>query len=67
MKIISGSILLSAAENAYAHAQLVGFPNHQSAAAVLAPARLILLILGSLLLVWGVFTETRPLSSTPSR
>lgn len=59
MKLVAGAILLLAAEHAYAHAQLVQFPNHESAAAVLVPGSLVLLILGGLMFVWGLFTEAR--------
>lgn len=59
MKLVAGAILLMAAEHAYAHAQLVQFPNHESAAAVLVPASLLFLVLGMLLLIWGLLTEAR--------
>lgn len=59
MKLVTGAILLLAAEQAYAHAKLVQFPNHQSAAAVLIPASLVLSILGLLMFLWGVITEAR--------
>lgn len=59
MKLVSGSILLLAAEHAYAHAKLVQFPNHESASSVLIPASMVLLILGTLLLIWGLVTEAR--------
>jgi len=59
MKLISGAILVLAAEQAYAHAQLVQFPNHESAAAVLVPASLVLVVLGILMLIWGLLTEVR--------
>ncbi len=57
MKLVTGGLLLLAAEQAYAHAQLVQFPNHESAAAVLVPGSFVLLVLGGLLLVWGLLTE----------
>lgn len=57
MKLLAGAVLLLAAEQAYAHAQLVPFPNHQSAAAVLVPASLVLLVCGTILLIWGLLTE----------
>lgn len=59
MKLVTGGLLLLAAEQAYAHAQLVQFPNHESASAVLVPGSLILLVLGVVLLVWGLLTEAR--------
>lgn len=59
MKLVTGAILLLAAEQAYAHAKLVQFPNHQSAAAVLIPASLVLSVLGLLMFLWGVITEVR--------
>lgn len=64
MKLVTGAILLLAAEQAYAHAKLVQFPNHESAAAVLIPASLILTVLGSIMFIWGVATEARS-SSRP--
>ena len=59
MKLISGAILVLAAEQAYAHAQLVQFPNHESAAAVLVPGSLVLVVLGILMIIWGLLTEVR--------
>ena len=38
MKLLSGTVLLLASEQAFAHAQLVQFPNHEEAAAVLKTA-----------------------------
>lgn len=64
MKLVTGAVLLLAAEQAYAHAKLVQFPNHESAAAVLVPASLILSVLGLLMFTWGVVTEARA-SSRP--
>lgn len=66
MKLVTGALLLLGAEQAYAHAHLVQFPNHDIAAQVLVPASLVFVVLGSILLVWGLFTETgRPASSLP--
>ncbi|GDY08932.1 hypothetical protein LBMAG52_24180 [Planctomycetia bacterium] len=59
MKLLSGTILLLAAEQAFAHAQLVQFPNHEDATAVLIPASVVFVILGSILLIWGLLSEVR--------
>ncbi len=59
MKLVTGAVLLLTSEQAFAHAQLIPFPNHESAANVLIPASLVLLLLGGLMLVWGLFTEAR--------
>lgn len=59
MKLVAGALLLLAAEQAYAHAHLVQFPHHDVASSVLVPASLVFLVLGSLLLLWGLLTETR--------
>lgn len=59
MKLLSGVILLVGAEHAYAHAQLVQFPNQDAASSVLIPASLILLLLGTCLTIWGLLTECR--------
>lgn len=59
MKLVSGSLLLLAAEQAFAHAHLVQFPNHDVASRVLIPASLVLTLLGAVLFVWGLLTEAR--------
>jgi hypothetical protein len=59
MKLLSGVILLVGAEHAYAHAQLIQFPNQDAASSVLIPASLVLLLLGSSLTIWGLLTECR--------
>ncbi len=60
MKLLSGAILLVGAEQAFAHAQLVQFPNQDAASSVLIPVSLIMLVLGTLLMIWGLLTECRP-------
>ncbi len=57
MRMLTGALLLLVAEQAYAHANLVQFPNQVDARAILLPAAVVFLALGSLLLVWGVLTE----------
>jgi hypothetical protein len=64
MKLVSGALLLLGAEQAYAHANLIQFPNYEPAAAILFPAAIVLLVLGVLLLGWGLLTETRRGSAT---
>jgi len=59
MKLLSGAILLVGAEQAFAHAQLVQFPNQDAASSVLVPVSLIMLVLGTLLMIWGLLTEWR--------
>ena len=59
MKLLSGVILLVGAEHAYAHAQLVQFPNQDAASSVLIPASFLLLILGTCLSIWGLVSECR--------
>ena len=59
MKMLSGAILLLSAEQAYAHALLAQFPNQDAAARVLIPAAVVFLVLGSVLLGWGLVAESR--------
>ena len=59
MKLLCGVILLVGAEQAFAHAMLIEFPNHDAASGILIPASLCFLILGGILTVWGLLTETR--------
>jgi len=63
MKLLSGAVLLLSAEQAFAHALLVQFPNHYLASQVLMPASVVFLSLGALLLGWGLLTECRRPSS----
>ena len=66
MKCITGGILIAAAEQAFAHSQLVQFPNHLFAQDILMPASAVLLALGTGFLVWGVVTECRSTNSSNS-
>ena len=59
MRMLTGALLLLASEQAYAHANLVHFPNHIEARVILVPASLLLLGLGMVMLVWGVWSESR--------
>jgi hypothetical protein len=59
MKLLSGALLLLAAEQAYAHANLVQFPNQDSAAQVLIPASVVFVVLGFILTAWGLLIEMR--------
>jgi hypothetical protein len=57
MRTVTGAILIAAAEQAFSHAHLVGFPHGVFANQVLLPASLVLLVAGLGFLVWGVLTE----------
>ena len=59
MKILSGAILLVGAEQAFAHALLIQFPNQDTASRVLIPASVVMLCMGCLLIVWGLLAEVR--------
>ncbi len=54
MRMISGSILLLAAEEAFANSLSIGFPNAAAAQEILFPASLVLAISGLILLTWGI-------------
>ena len=64
MRSITGAILILAAEQAFAHAYLIGFPNQILAQEILIPASVVLSSLGALLLVWGVFADPRAARAT---
>lgn len=59
MKILSGAIFLVGAEQAFAHAMLVQFPNQSMASAVLIPASVVMLAMGGLLVLWGLWVEMK--------
>ena len=59
MKMLTGAILILTAEQAFAHAHLVGFPHNLFVNDVLVPTSLVLAILGIISLIWGILTEWR--------
>ena len=54
MRMISGALLLLSAEQAFSHSLMIGFPNAQLAKEILYPASIILLILGIIMMSWGL-------------
>ena len=59
MRMMTGALLLVGAEQAYAHAQMIQFPNHVEARTVLFPTALAFLVLGTFMILWGAWAETR--------
>ena len=59
MRTVTGAILIAAAEQAFSHAHLIGFPHGVFASQVLLPTSLVLLLAGLGFLVWGVITERK--------
>lgn len=59
MRMLTGAILLLAAEQAFAHAYLVGFPHQVFVSQVLVPGSLTLGLLGLAFLVWGLVMDHR--------
>ncbi len=59
MKLLCGAICLHAAEQAYAHAMLIQFPNQDAASRVLVPASIVLASFGILFLIWGLLNEVK--------
>jgi len=59
MRMVTGAILIAAAEQAFSHAYLIGFPHSVYAIEVLVPASLVLLLAGLGFLVWGAVTERK--------
>ena len=59
MRMFTGAMLIVGAEQAFAHALLVRFPHDALARQVLLPASAVLLALGLVFLLWGVWVERR--------
>lgn len=59
MRMITGAILLLAAEQSFAHAYLIGFPHQSYASQVLVPGSLTLGLLGLAFLIWGLAMDGR--------
>ena len=57
MRMLTGAVFLLGAEQAFAHANLVQFPNQVEARSVLMPAAYTFLVIGVLLFGWGLLTE----------
>lgn len=59
MRTLAGAVLIATAEQAFAHSQLVQFPNHLFASEILMPSSGVLLALGVGMLIWGTLTDFR--------
>jgi hypothetical protein len=59
MRLVTGAILIAAAEQAFAHTHLIGFPNSVFAAEVLLPTSLVLAVVGLGFLLWGVVADRK--------
>lgn len=59
MRSIAGALLILTSEQAFAHAHMANFPNEPRVREVLYPAAGLLLAIGTLLLVWGLYSDRR--------
>lgn len=59
MKMITGAILILTGEQAFAHSQMVPFPNQIFANEVLYPTSMVLVGLGVCFVVWGILSDHR--------
>lgn len=59
MRLVTGAILIAAAEQAFSHAHLIGFPHGVFASQVLLPVSLVLAVAGLSFLTWGIVTERK--------
>lgn len=57
MRMITGALLLLTAEQAFAHAHLVGFPHDVFVRRVFVPTSAALGALGAVILIWGLLTD----------
>ncbi len=59
MRMLTGAILILAAEQAFAHSYLVGFPHQGYVSEVLIPTSLVLGAIGAGFLVWGTIKDQK--------
>ncbi|NQT12726.1 MAG: hypothetical protein HQ582_08255 [Planctomycetes bacterium] len=59
MRMVTGAILIAAAEQAFSHAYLIGFPHSAFVKEVLLPTSMVLFLAGLGFLIWGVVTERK--------
>lgn len=57
MKTVTGALFLLLAEQAFAHSNMIQFPNHIYASEVLLPASLVSLLAGIFFLLWGLWAD----------
>lgn len=57
MRMISGAVLIAAAEQAFAHAHLVPFPHDVFVRDILLPASFVLAVTGVGVLLWGLIAD----------
>jgi hypothetical protein len=60
MRALAGAILILTAEQAFAHAFLVGFPHQSFVQSILLPVSGTAAVLGMGFLVMGFFTDRKP-------
>ena len=59
MRMLTGAILVLAAEQAFAHAYLVSFPHQVFVSEVLLPTSLVLVLMGLAFLIWGLVADAK--------
>ncbi|MBS0207160.1 MAG: hypothetical protein JSS49_30155 [Planctomycetes bacterium] len=59
MRTITGAILILTAEQAFAHAHLIGFPHQIYAQSILIPSAAVIGFTGFVVLIWGFFSERK--------
>lgn len=59
MRMLTGAVLVAAAEQAFAHAHSTPFPNQVFVNEVLFPTSLVLAAMGVGFLIWGVIVERK--------
>ncbi len=59
MRMLTGALLILAAEQSFAHSYLIGFPHQAFASQLLMPASIVLAALGLAFLVWGLVQDVR--------
>lgn len=58
--MLTGAVLLFLAEQAFAHAHMIGFPHQEYARQFLLPASIAAFVLGTACTVWGALTDRQP-------
>jgi hypothetical protein len=59
MRLLTGTLFLLGAEQAFSHAHLVGFPHAAYAREILLPTSAVFVFFGLIFLIWGILTEHR--------
>ena len=59
MRMVTGTLLIGVAEQAFSHAYLIGFPHQAYAQRISVPFAIVVGFIGVVVLAWGLMAERK--------